>query len=56
MLGGRVYVAAGCGDHPANPGNSVIRYDPAGDRWEEVAPLSVGRVFCAAVGVVWSSD
>jgi N-acetylneuraminic acid mutarotase len=44
-LGGRVYAVGGCVGHDPVPldVNFVHRYDPATDRWEEVAPLPVPR-------------
>ena len=46
VLDGKLYVAGGDTVHGLS--NSVHRYDPAANAWEEVASMRLVRIFCSA--------
>ena len=46
VIDGMLYVAGGTTDD--GPSNSLHRYDPAMDAWEEVASMRLRRVYCSA--------
>ena len=53
VVDGRVHVLGGR-DLGGETLRSALRYDPAGDAWEEVAPMYSERAYSAAVGLVWA--
>ena len=54
MLDGKLYAVSGRVEEEAEaevdrPANTVERFDPASNAWEEVAPMATARLFAVAL-------